>query len=371
MTKKIDVALKTWKQNRRAPVTLLPVRGVCYDAGVRYAKTFHSRPHWRLDDVRRDMAVIRHDLSCNAVSVMATDPRRLIEAASIAAEYDLFVWLQPRLVEARPKTIESALRDLGPAARRLSVQGARVGVNVGCELTLTSRGIVPGRSFAQRGRRLPRLIHQRKTRYDRALDGLLDRLVTAVRATFHGPVTYGAGDWESVDWSRFDYVGLDTYRDARNSSVYADQIRRHVKGRKPVLVTEFGCCAHRGAAGLGASGYDIFDHRTDPPAIAADVVRDEQVQADYLTESIDTLASVGVHGAFVFAFSEPMLIHTADPATDADMGGFGIVKVTRPAAPGPDAGEQWAPKTAFHAVARRYEALAAGGDAEPPPPSTG
>lgn len=34
----------------------LPVQGICYDAGVRYAKDFHSRPHWRPDGVHRGIA---------------------------------------------------------------------------------------------------------------------------------------------------------------------------------------------------------------------------------------------------------------------------------------------------------------------------
>ncbi|UED83950.1 abortive infection protein [Streptomyces profundus] len=351
-------------------MAVLPVRGVCYDAGVRYAKDFHSRPHWHPDDVRRDMTAIRDDLSCNAVSIMATDPRRLIEAADIAAELGLHAWLQPRLIEARHGAIESVMRELGPAAERLSSRHGRVGINVGCELTLTSRGIVPGRSFDHRGERLPRLIGKRKHKFDRALNGLLDRLVTAVRESFGGPITYGAGDWESVDWSRFGYVGLDTYRDERNAAFYTDQVKRHVEAGKPVLITEFGSCAYRGAAERGGSGYDVFDHRTDPPSITADVIRDEQVQADYLTESIDALTSAAVHGTFVFAFSEPMLVHTDDPTTDADLASFGIVKITRPAGPGPDESEQWTPKAALHAVARRYETLAPD-DAAPTPRPAG
>lgn len=231
---------------------------------------------------------------------------------------------------------------------------------------------MPGRSFAHRDQRLPRLIDKRKRRFDRELNRLLDRLVAAVRDTFQGPITYGAGDWESVAWSRFDYVGLDTYRDERNALVYTEQVRRHVEGGKPVLITEFGCCSYRGAAERGGSGYDIFDHRTEPPSITAEVIRDEQVQADYLTESIDALASVGIHGTFVFAFSEPMLIHTADRATDADLASFGIVKITRPAEPKADTPEQWTPKVAFHAVARRYEASPGNiGDPTPAPRPTG
>ncbi|HSK96083.1 MAG TPA: hypothetical protein VK891_05645 [Euzebyales bacterium] len=62
-------------------MTGLAVRGINYDAGVLYEGTFHSRPVWRPHGVRRDLAVIRDELSCNAVSIMATDNRRLAVAS--------------------------------------------------------------------------------------------------------------------------------------------------------------------------------------------------------------------------------------------------------------------------------------------------
>jgi len=39
----------------------------------------------------------------------------------------------------------------------------------------------------------------------------------AVRSQFGGPLTYAAGTWEPVDWSRIDIVSVDAYRDARNA----------------------------------------------------------------------------------------------------------------------------------------------------------
>ncbi|OEV03018.1 hypothetical protein AN216_13530 [Streptomyces oceani] len=306
--------------------------------------------------MRRDMSAIRDDLACNAVSIMGTDPQRLLEAARIAVDKGLFAWLQPRMIEARPRAIESGLRALCAGAQKLQGHGA-VGINIGCELTLTSRGIVPGRSFDHRGQRLPKLIMSRKRKFDRKLNSLLARLAAAVRESFTGPITYSAGDWESVDWSPFDYVGLDTYRDEDNAADYARQVSRHTAGEKPVLVTEFGCCAYRGAAERGASGYDILDHQTDPPSITSEVVRDEQVQADYLSESINALATTGVHGVFVFAFSEPMHLHSDEVRTDADLASFGIVKITHLAGASAGEAEQWLPKSAFQAVASRYTAL--------------
>lgn len=338
-------------------MTGLAVRGIHYDAGVLYEGTFHSRPVWRPDDVRRDLTVIRDELSCNAVSIMATDNRRLAEAGEIAAELGLFVWLQPRLFDVSGDEVESNLRHAAVVAEELRRRHDGVGLNIGCELTLSSRGMLPGGSFVRRGQLLIWFFWL-KPLYDRRLNRLLGRLAAVGRRHFHGPLTYGAGDWETVDWEPFDYVGLDTYRDGGNRWRYAGDLRRHVRRGKPVLVVEFGCCTYEGAAARGASGFEALDWRTDPPTVPSRVVRNEQVQADYITESLDVFASTGVHGAFIWGFSEPMLTHSSDPAADLDIASFGIVKVTRPAGGDPPTPERWSRKAAFHVVAEQYGELA-------------
>jgi hypothetical protein len=47
-----------------------------------------------------------------------------------------------------------------------------------------------------------------------------DRLVVA-RSTFGGPVSFASGIWEDVDWSGFDVVGIDAYRDEQNAPTTA------------------------------------------------------------------------------------------------------------------------------------------------------
>jgi hypothetical protein len=215
-------------------------------------------------------------------------------------------------------------------------------------------GFYPGRSFIRRGSLLP-WFSWLKPVADRRLDRFLDRAVTIARTRFAGPLSYGSGSWESVDWRRFDYVGLDYYLEAANRWRFADDVRRHVRRGKPVLITEFGCCTYRGAAERGAGGFWVIDYRTDPPTMPAKLIRDERVQADYLEESLDLFTEAGVHGTFVFGFHEPSLPTSADPVHDLDQGSFGIVKVLPP----DGAGERWERKEAFAALARRYAAAAA------------
>lgn len=333
-------------------MTAPPIRGIGYDVGVIYERDQPSRPVWRADDVRRDLRVIAEELGCNAVLIMGSDNDRLADAGAAARELGLFAWLQPRLFDADPAEVLVHLDRAAELAEDLRRRYGDVGLNVGCELSLSANGFVPGRTFIRRGSLLP-WFSWLKPLYDHRLNRFLDRAVTIARARFDGPLTYGSGSWESVDWRRFDYIGLDYYLDASNRWRFADDLRRHVRTGKPVLITEFGCCTYEGAAERGAGGFTVINYRTDPPTMPAHLVRSERVQADYLDESLDLFAAAGVHGTFVFGFSEPSLPTSADPARDLDLGSFGIVKVLPRTAGEP---ERWQRKEAFATLARRYRA---------------
>jgi hypothetical protein len=190
---------------------------------------------------------------------------------------------------------------------------------------------------------------------NRTLRQFLQWALTISRHHFAGAITYGSGSWESVAWADFDAVGVNSYRDARNRAGYAHGVARLQRHGKPVIITEFGCCTHKGADARGADGDDIADWDKPVPQIRPGHVRDEDVQANYLAESLEIYTANGVHGAFVFEFIETMYPHSPDPRYDLDMACFGIVKVHLPdIATG--GGEQWEPKAAFHRLATLYAA---------------
>ncbi|HEX6418900.1 MAG TPA: hypothetical protein VFZ77_10405 [Acidimicrobiales bacterium] len=331
----------------------LTFRGINYDTGTSYVPGWHSRPDWSDDVVRADLATIRDELHCNAVSVFGSDVDRLAVAASAAAGTGLHVWVQPRLVDARPAALLAHLAAVAEMAERLRTAGAPVRLNVGCELSIFASGIIPGSGYERRARRLgwawPALPW-----FDRRLDRLLRRACAVARERFGGEVTYGAGSWETVDWRLFDAVGLNHYRDARNRRSYVATLQRAHQHAKPVLVTEFGCCSYRGADRRGAAGDAIVDWR-DPaePTIRGSHRRDEAVQARYITELLDCFDAAGVHGAFVFEFSEPAYPRAADARHDLDMASFGVVAVHRDETPH-GVVHRTVPKAAFHEIARRY-----------------
>ncbi|MBB4663445.1 abortive phage infection protein [Conexibacter arvalis] len=325
--------------------------------GISYAvDDDHHDLAWAPATVRRDLLAIRDELRCNAVMVYGRDVERLEAAGAIALELGLDVWVQPRLAERRRRETVAHLARGAEAAERLRVaHPGRVTFVAGCEHSLFARGLIPGPHLLVRLRMLRFARRFRlRARIRRRLDALLGEAVEVARARFGGPVTYGAGYWEEVDWSRFDLVGVNLYRMGADDAGYAERVRALVRDAgKPVAITEFGCCPHRGAERSGPAGFTIVNWLASPPRVKDGAVRDEATQAAYLDELIALYEEAGVDGAFVFTFAMPAFPHRPDdPRHDLDMASFGVVKVS------PDDPHAWERKAAFDAVAARYGALA-------------
>lgn len=341
----------------------IPVRGILYDVGSSYMEGQNSREHWRPDVVREEMRVIREDLHCTAVTVFGKDLARLEEAAGTALDQGLDVWIQPRSQEAAHAEILDHVGRTARFAERLRQEYPapdgepdRVVLNVGCEFTVLNSGIVPGRHMYSRALilwvfvLLPVYMNLRLNRF-------LRRVAATARAHFHGPLTYGSGSWEAVDWDPFDIVGVDYYLDATTRGIYRQGLRHLRRHQKPVAITEFGSCTYVGAPAKGGGGADVLDWRDlEDRTVREGLVRSEQDQADHIEECVDVYETEDVHAAFVCMFIEGDLRYSTDPVRDCDMASLGIV---RPPALesglSPDDGH-WEPKLAFHALARRYGA---------------
>jgi hypothetical protein len=127
-------------------------RGMVYDVG-RSLGSINWRPDYTPALMRRELDIIRTDLHANAVRLGGRDPRRLLAAADYAASIGLNVWLGPDLWNATPQRTLSYVTETAAAAEPLFRRWPdRLTFCVGNELTLFMRGIVPGRSLAQRGR---------------------------------------------------------------------------------------------------------------------------------------------------------------------------------------------------------------------------
>ncbi|MDG4860624.1 hypothetical protein P8605_21075 [Streptomyces sp. T-3] len=324
---------------------MLTVRGISYLVGE--ADT---------DAVRRDMDIIAGQLHCTTVMLIGSDQQQLIAAARTALQAGLGVYIRPHVPDlAHPKLL-AHLDAVAQAAEELRQDHPeQVTLLVGSEFSHTAPGIVPGPKSFLRLKLILRYRRMLRRRINRRLHDLLTAAAATARRRFHGPLTYSAAGWESVDWTLFDLVGVSLYRGRRNQATYTGRLRALVREHnKPVVITEFGCGAFTGADQRGAGSFQIVNWFAATPRIRGDHPRDEAVQARYLGELIDQYNAEGAHGCFVFTYAMPDFPHRDDPQHDLDRAGFGVVAV------GEDGSCR--PKQAFHEVARHYGNIAGHND---------
>jgi hypothetical protein len=153
------------------------------------------------------MRTIRDELHCTSVNVYGSDLERLSEAARIALDVGLGVSIQPRAIDADQETTRELVAQAATMAEGLGA-GLDVVLNIGCELTMFTRGFIPGRSFRTRMRTII-LVWPLMSRINARLSRYLLSLAETAREGFSGRLTYGAGAWERVDWSPFDLAGVN------------------------------------------------------------------------------------------------------------------------------------------------------------------
>lgn len=330
----------------------LTLKGINYDVGTNYGPGYLSRDAWNQDLIQSEIRVIRDELHCNTINIFGSDINRLVECATIALASDLQVWLQPRLIDSTPDEMLAHLSELSREAEELRKEYPNVTLNVGCELSIFMSGLIPGRSFLQRATWLGYMwwLWMLLPPFNYRLNAHLKKALSVARANFKGQITYGSGIWESVDWSEFDMVGLNYYRESSNQSSYVSDLRCFHRHNKRIVITEFGCCSFEGADKLGGSGDSIVDYTKPTPELRGTHIRNEKVQADYLIDLLNIYQSEGIYGAFVFEFTEPSHPHSNDPRSDLDMASYGIVKVSKQ----PDSTLHWEPKQAFYELAKFY-----------------
>jgi len=354
----------------------MKTRGVCYDVG-RVLMGQDWRPMLDAGELHRELEIIKNDLHCNAVRVCGQDLDRLVTAGHDALDQGLEVWVSPELWDHSPQDTLDYLAEAAKRAEELRQQRpGQVIFSVGSELTLFMRGILEGDTFLERLHH-PSFGQQiRSGAHNAPLDAFLAKANDAVRQVFKGSVTYASVPLETVDWSRFDVVAVDLYRDARIRDRFTDLLGRFFAHDRPVVISEFGCCTYRGAADAGGMGWaivdlDIAELGKRPPQLKGEYVRDEAEQAHELTDLLTIFDDAGVDGAFVFTFVAPTSPHSDDPRYDLDMASYSLVTsygnrlgdlaTAFPDLPW-DAGRSgttypdmpWEPKQSFRAVADFY-----------------
>lgn len=333
-------------------------KGINYDTGFFPGGT-DSRPDFTVETARREMRIIAEDLHCTAVRVSGGDAERLSAAARCAAEAGLEVWFAPFPCELDRAQLLPFFADCAERAEEIRRTGAEVVFVTGCELTLFAHGFLDGADSYARINTLmtggPEL-WSKLGEVGANLGAFLAEAAAVVRERFHGKLCYASGPWEFPDWSPFDYVGVDAYRDANNAAEYREHLRRAFAYGKPVVATEFGCCTYVGAADKGGLGWAVLDLSLEPPRLDADYERSEAEQVGYLRDLLAIFEEEGVDTAFWFTFVNERAVHRPGSAReDLDMASYSVVKILPDGARGttyPELG--WEPKEAFHALAAAY-----------------
>jgi hypothetical protein len=322
-------------------------KGVCYDVG-RVMMGEDWRPTFDPYMVHRELEIIKNDLHCNTVRICGLDLDRLMTAAEDALKQGLEVWLSPEMWDkSQEETLDYLVKAAAAVEQLRSDFPQRLVLSIGSELTLFMQGIVEGKNFMERMAHPAFWENIKAGMHNKPLNAFLARANEAVRQVFRGNVTYISVPLETVDWSLFDFVGVDIYREARIKDSFSDLIKRYFAHHKPVIIGEFGCCTYQGAENAGGRGWAIMDIGTMPLQLNGEYVRDEGLQARELTDVLSVLDGVGVDGAFVFTFVSPTTPYNEDPKYDLDMASYSPVKsyVDKHGATYPDM--PWEPKASL------------------------
>ncbi len=332
-----------------------------YDTG--FVRDGHnSRERFDPQVVERELTIIRDDLHCNAVQLIGGDPERLELAARLAVGLGLEVWFSPYPLELTVDEIRALLLDCAERAERLRAAGAEIVLVAGVELSIMNRGFLEG---ADAGARVAQLLADpdarpaRITELQGRIGDFFRATVPALRARFHGRITYAAIQFEGIDWDLFDIVTYELIRSKDVADVFRDGVRSLVARGNPVAITGFGTATWHGAADVAPRSMEVLEYDEVsglPLRLDDEYERDEAGQAGYLDELLEIFDSEGVDSAFVFLFALENLPHRpdGDPRLDLDLASLGVVKVLegRTGHTYPDMG--WEPKRAFAAVAARF-----------------
>jgi len=347
------------------------LKGVCYDVGILMGVNW--RPHFDPKVVRRELEVIGKDLHCNAVRLCGHSLSRLSFAAEAALSQGLEVWLSPQLWN---RTAPQSVGYLTRAAGMLEVLRQRwpdkVVLSVGWEISLFSRGIVPGRSLTKRTSHPSLVTLVKSGELGSKVNAYLAEVVAAVRKVYRGKITYASLTWEGVDWAPFDLVGVDHYRSTKIEDRYVEMLRPAFDTKKPVVITEFGYEAMAkgpmsegflDSAGLKPSVIDVRSQllhqlplvgRFVRPHLREVHARDEAYQARKLVEQLEVLEAAGVEGGFVATFLSQITPYDPDPRFDLDMASSSLVRYLEHGHGATYPDMTWEPKESFRAVAKFY-----------------
>ena len=303
-------------------------KGINYDTGFEpFGPGTSSRKSFDVEVVRREMNIIADDLHCTHVRITGADPDRIVMAAREAIAAGLYVWFSPFPCNLTGDELLHYLVDCSRRAEEIRRMSKETVFVLGCEVSLFNDGFLPGNHLLERSQAFAGF-----EQWQPAMDGRLKEFfataVGEVRRFFKGTVTYAAGEWEDIDWSIFDIVSVDLYRSRHNQAYYEQQLNTYMTYNKPVAITEFGCCALRGASELGGNAtFTVLSIAGNELVVNDGWQYDEEEQVTYFEDLFAVFTKSEVSFAFWFTFADYEKPHNNIAKHNLDMASYGIVQM--------------------------------------------
>ncbi len=290
------------------------------------------------------------------------DILRLISATEAAHSAGLKIFFNPWKMGANAEETIFYMTEAAIAAEKLRNQGIELIFVAGCEYSIFSKGVFQGETLNDRIKYLiANAASSEMITANKKLNEILTEICKGVRTHFNGPITYASGTWEFVDWSLFDIIGVDHYRNGESEQQYIDGLKRY-KSSKPLFVMEVGSCTYEGAAARGSGGFAILQGvNPDGTGIYEGgkiPVRSEKEQADYVETQIGLLNKTDIEGVFIYVFSFPIMPFSEEKGRDMDMTSYALVKSYPKSDPRSQRIPNWESKEAFHRLAEVYGKIA-------------
>lgn len=329
-----------------------PHKGINYDTGFEpYGPASSSRKALDARVVRREMQIIADDLHCTHVRITGSDPDRIVIAARLAIEAGISVWFSPFPCNLTGDELVQYLLDCAGKAEEIRQLSKETVFVLGCELSLFNSGFLPGNHLLERSQAFSEF-GKWKPAMNETLGNFFIKAVHEVRQYFNGDITYAAGEWEEIDWSIFDIVSVDLYRAKHNQTYYEQQVTAYRAHNKPLAITEFGCCALRGASELGGNAaFMVLSLEVDRLVVKEGWQYSDEEQVTYLKELFSVFTELQVAFAFWFTFADYEKLHSNIAKDNLDMASYGLVQMLGHA--GKEyADMQWEPRKAFWAMSQ-------------------
>ena len=332
----------------------MKIKGMNYDIGIQFAFGVPESCNNRFnpEQMKTDFAIIKNDLGCNAIRLSGTNVDEMVTGTELVLQAGLDCWVSPHYIDAPIEVVEKETQECAARveALRQKYPDNEVVFMYGCEMHHFAP-FIPGANFAERIQKLgdPKIIAEGT----RKLNEYFARTIPEIRRVFHGRITYCTVWFEPIDWTLFDIISLDHYKDMYNNknNKYIEDLKPFTQLGKPFAVTEIGYCCFEGCSQHGAAGYMQL-YPVGNGMLNTVMNRAEKEQADALVDALNDIDAAGCDGAFAFTFVYGNMPHVEDdPIRDMDMAGFSVVKTFADGRKGKVfPGTSWDPKEAFYAL---------------------